>query len=412
MLRQHPTRKTYSAEIKHRTFGRIHIGLKTKVRSVAVTREGALQLLLDTGEPVRDIVAALRAKKLTIEAVTECVRTKQPFETLRPSTWPALGTAIEQYIEALEAREGKGASTARVSESSLQAALDHFGANRMLESITYDDVTEFKKYLKDERKLMQNTVSGYMIRFGALYRFLQRRETRRAQQQKRPPAVLFSPLDRDEHVPPTARTRVRFLLEPEADGLFSVTPPTLKLAIALGIFAGLRGGEVVWLRPQFDIDLERESLIIQARDGWHPKYRRNREVPISSALMPYLEAHLATLPSDAPYLFRGRDRNAPMSDETLYRAIRQIVTDAKLTPGRTAADGITFHTLRHTFASWLVMDGADLFTIARLMGHRDTKQVEQTYGHLSPGHRMATVERLFTRWATWAEREKTHTETL
>jgi integrase len=54
--------------------------------------------------------------------------------------------------------------------------------------------------------------------------------------------------------------------------------------------------------------------------------------------------------------------------------------------------------LRHTFASWLVMAGADLFTIARLMGHSTTKQVEDTYGHLSPGHKMATVEMLTTKW--------------
>jgi hypothetical protein len=59
---------------------------------------------------------------------------------------------------------------------------------------------------------------------------------------------------------------------------------------------------------------------------------------------------------------------------------------------------VTFHTLRHTFASWLVMAGADLFTIARLMGHANTKQVEDTYGHLSPGHKLATVEMLTTKW--------------
>ena len=75
--------------------------------------------------------------------------------------------------------------------------------------------------------------------------------------------------------------------------------------------------------------------------------------------------------------------------------------------------GVTFHTLRHTFASWLVMEGADLLTVSRLMGHSSTKQVEQTYAHLSPKHRLATIELLSARWAARSVQsaEKTPLET-
>ncbi|MGB6381085.1 MAG: tyrosine-type recombinase/integrase, partial [Syntrophobacteria bacterium] len=48
---------------------------------------------------------------------------------------------------------------------------------------------------------------------------------------------------------------------------------------------------------------------------------------------------------------------------------------------------------RHTFASRLVMDGADLRTVQELMGHK-TIAMTMKYAHLSPGHRMDTVQRL------------------
>src|SRR4029078_11826167 len=55
--------------------------------------------------------------------------------------------------------------------------------------------------------------------------------------------------------------------------------------------------------------------------------------------------------------------------------------------------GISLHSLRHIFASRLVMSGADLRTIQTLGGWHDLSLV-QRYGHLSPGHCTATIERI------------------
>lgn len=396
-LRKHKERKTYSADFKHRTFGRKHLSLKTKVKDVAITRHAALEQLLDTGEPVRDIVDALFAHKLTIEAVTECLRLKRPFDTLRPSTWPTLGAAIELYVESQREKEGGSQNTAQGSETALKHASAHFGDDRPLDAITYDDVTGYKQYLR-EQGLGSNTVGLYMLKFGALYTFLQKRETRKAAQQKRTPAVLFSPMDREEHIPATVKTRKRFLNEVEAERLLLAAPASFRAAVAIGLFAGLRVGEVVMLRPGIDVDLEQGVIYVQTREGWTPKYKKNREVPISSALEPYLVEHMATLPADAPYLFGGRAADEPTGRSNMFLFFRKTVDDAELSRTRTDPDAVSFHTLRHTFASWLVMAGADLFTVARLLGHTSTKQVEETYGHLSPGHRLATVEMLSTKW--------------
>jgi site-specific recombinase XerD len=52
---------------------------------------------------------------------------------------------------------------------------------------------------------------------------------------------------------------------------------------------------------------------------------------------------------------------------------------------------VTFHTLRHTYASWLVMRGAPLYTVQRLLGHQTSAMTER-YSHLAPDHLRETVK--------------------
>ena len=51
------------------------------------------------------------------------------------------------------------------------------------------------------------------------------------------------------------------------------------------------------------------------------------------------------------------------------------------------------HTLRHTYASHLVMNGVDLPTVQRLMGHSDI-QTTMIYAHLAPDHLVDAVNKL------------------
>ena len=45
---------------------------------------------------------------------------------------------------------------------------------------------------------------------------------------------------------------------------------------------------------------------------------------------------------------------------------------------------ISFHILRHTWASLAVMNGTPLLVVAKNLGHADTRMVEKHYGHLAP----------------------------
>jgi site-specific recombinase XerD len=71
--------------------------------------------------------------------------------------------------------------------------------------------------------------------------------------------------------------------------------------------------------------------------------------------------------------------------------------DATFRKARKAAGlngtGVTIHTLRHTFASNLVMAGVDLITVQQYGGWSDLEMV-QRYAHLSPHHKTKAIEKI------------------
>ena len=57
------------------------------------------------------------------------------------------------------------------------------------------------------------------------------------------------------------------------------------------------------------------------------------------------------------------------------------------------AQRVVFHTLRHTFASWLAMQGTPIFTIKELMGHKTLAMTER-YAHLIPDHKREAIQKM------------------
>jgi integrase len=147
------------------------------------------------------------------------------------------------------------------------------------------------------------------------------------------------------------------------------------------LYTGARLNDVLSLTWD-DVDLQRGTVTIAQgkRNG------KRVTVPIAAPLRRILEA----LPRGIAkvHVFRRYDGER-FSDRALQRAFRV----ARKISGVRAE--LTPHSLRHTFASWLVMQGTPLRTVQELLGHADIRMTIR-YAHLSPAHLAQAVSAIET----------------
>jgi site-specific recombinase XerD len=88
------------------------------------------------------------------------------------------------------------------------------------------------------------------------------------------------------------------------------------------------------------------------------------------------------------HVFKTKDGN-PIKylSKTYARTIEELGFNKKITDER---QKVVFHTLRHSYAGWLMMEGADLYVVKELPGHSTTAMTER-YSHLSPEHLQKTA---------------------
>jgi integrase len=107
---------------------------------------------------------------------------------------------------------------------------------------------------------------------------------------------------------------------------------------------------------------------------------KSRPVPLTKGIREILDQLPAGNPDDT--LFRNKKGEQV---GWLSKAFKSVVDSVGLNEGITdRREKVSFHTLRHTYASWAVMQGVPLFVVGRAMGHTTTVMTER-YGHLAPG---------------------------
>ena len=93
-----------------------------------------------------------------------------------------------------------------------------------------------------------------------------------------------------------------------------------------------------------------------------------------------------------PFSANRRALKATATSERVF-PYQSIGTSFRRASRRAKLTGVTPHTLRHTFASRLVMAVVDLRTVQELGGWQTLAMVER-YAHLSPAHKVQAVERI------------------
>jgi len=167
--------------------------------------------------------------------------------------------------------------------------------------------------------------------------------------------------------------RLRFLTKEEIKKLLKVIDrEDVYLYTVILLNTGLRRAEFVNLRWE-DVDLKERVLRVVNRDDFTTKNYRNRTIPLSEKTLKAFK-RLKELNPEKP---------CALSQDRLSRVISYYAKKAGL-------EGVTCHTLRHTFASHLVMKGVDLVTVKNLMGHVDLNTT-LIYTKITEEHKLKAV---------------------
>jgi len=142
-----------------------------------------------------------------------------------------------------------------------------------------------------------------------------------------------------------------------------------RAALTTAYAAGLRASEVAGLMIA-DIDSARGVIRVR-----HGKGAKDRDVMLSTQLLGILRAYWR-LARPQRFLFPGRDENRPISPTVLHAACRSAVEAAGL------SKRVTLHTLRHSFATHLLENGADIRVIQALLGHSNLSSTAR-YTHVA-----------------------------
>ena len=142
-----------------------------------------------------------------------------------------------------------------------------------------------------------------------------------------------------------------------------------QLIVFLTYSAGLRLNEVVQLKLA-DIDYDRMLIKINNSKG-----KKDRFVPLSNAILTLLQRYIKEYHPDT-WLFEGQYKGEPYSKRSVQAIFRRAKNKAEI------RKEVSFHTLRHSYATHLLEAGTDVRLIQELLGHADIKTTLR-YTHVS-----------------------------
>jgi integrase len=180
--------------------------------------------------------------------------------------------------------------------------------------------------------------------------------------------------------------RVRFLTHEEAEKILNdlqIRNRTVYNMALVSLHCGLRFGEIANLKWN-DIDLDRGFITIL-----DPKGGVNRTAFMTGAVKKMLET-IERIKNDALIFLNTKGEKFTDSPQTFRDSVKALKLNEAVTDRR---QHVVFHSLRHTFASWLVEAGTDLYIVKELMGHEEIKMTAR-YSHLGQNTLQSAVKNL------------------
>ena len=218
-----------------------------------------------------------------------------------------------------------------------------------------DSATTFNRYLALLKAVLNKAVEWSLLRENRLKKFKRLKSDRSRQ--------------------------VRFLNDDEIQLVLKAANPYARKVILIFLYTGLRRSELAFLEWK-DVDFANSLVHVQSKPefGFHPKSYKPRSIPMCDNLRNLL----MDLPQAGRFVFDDGQNQPLQSPNAYYKMVTRAYKKAGI-------EGANLHTLRHTFASHLIMKGVDPRTVQEYLGHSSI-QITEKYSHLSKNHKREAIK--------------------
>jgi len=290
-----------------------------------------------------------------------------------------LAAAVDAFLVSVRVEKNQSEKTARNYSHYLGRAIDFFGANTTVGDIGYDRIQQFLVHLTTLRHRDQplgvKTRGYHAIALRALFKFLSKRD------------IPCLPPEKIE-VPKVGKRIVEFLDAEELTRLFDAVGNTtlrdLRDAALLETLysTGLRVSELCSLN-RAQVDLKRREFAVRGKGN------KARIVFLTPAAVDKLQRYFDRRLDNFPAVFIGHGPRSGMEDAIVGKseskrlrpwAVAHLVRNYALKAG--IIKKVTPHTLRHSFATTLLTNGADIRSVQEMLGHASITTT-QVYTHVT-----------------------------
>jgi len=298
-----------------------------------------------------------------------------------------LKNLVIEFLEHLEVEKNRSQKTIQTYDFYLRRFLQWFGEKKNASDITGEEVRKFRLWLNrlidvHGEPLKQNTQNYHLIALRSFLKYLGKRDIKSLLPDKidlmKMPDRQVSFLDGADlnrileiplkHIKQQAKNSTLHTLIAFRD----------KAILELLFSAGLRVSELVTLKKEH-INLKRDEFSIQG------KGKKNRVVFLSEQAKYWVKTYLDMRHDMNPYLFISHDKRSTSKDDEgdkplTARSVQRSVQKHAQVAGITKT--VTPHTLRHSYATDLLYNGADIRSVQEMLGHSSITTT-QIYTHIT-----------------------------
>lgn len=183
-------------------------------------------------------------------------------------------------------------------------------------------------------------------------------------------------------IPIPEKDNPEFFTEKELESIWENVDPYWCDPLQFLYYSGLRKGEMINLTwDNVKLGKNPPEIKIVSSSGWITKTGKSRSVPIHPKIIKILNRWKG---KHSKYVFISKEGKKIHPNKPYYALLKAL--------GKLGLTG-DVHKLRHSFASHLVMKGANIYDVKELLGHTKI-ETTQIYAHLSPQHKESIVSLL------------------